>query len=254
MLAGPMSEVFASPLLSLEHARSQIDEFERASADYFLRKPHRIIRIPDPAYKTHELHYLRLVEPLPLRVPGVARDAINNLRSALDHLGFAAATASGKRGKNAGFPFGSNAEDALSRRIGKSRDIPARVFNAMMALRPYSGGNEDLWRLNRLANVGKHERFVRAVLRTSQIEYAFEVGGLVKDIDDNLEGDLRVAWVRREAPLHYKISLDTTVRFDAIDGIAFKKPAIEMLQDFSRAVESAISTVTNEARAMGLCV
>ncbi len=84
-----MRDPLASPRLSIEHAKSHVDEIEILAKAFFESKPYAVFTEPDPLYATHNLQYARLVKALPLRIPGLALDAVKNIRSALDQLGYA---------------------------------------------------------------------------------------------------------------------------------------------------------------------
>jgi hypothetical protein len=103
---------------------------------------------------------VKFTKPLPYSLRGIAFDAAGNLRSSLDRAGFAVAVAAGTKGGKAHFPFGGNLGDVHAKAKGGSRDIPKEVFDAMVACKPYKGGNDTLWAINRLCNTSKHEILV----------------------------------------------------------------------------------------------
>lgn len=251
-----MTHLFDSARFSANHAKSHINEFNLLARSFFQSKPHTVVSKPDPLYPTtHELYYLKLVKRLPARLNGLAGDAVINLRSALDNLGYSVAVASGKSGKHAHFPFGETLADAQSRFKNRSKDIPKEIFEFMIALKPYKGGNDTLWRLNKLANARKHQHFLRSTVFTSQITYEWGGGNaLTKGIDgDGAADKIPIAWVRRGEPdLEYQLKLNTSIRFDDVDGIEFKQPAIALLNEFSRIVERIILGVEAESKRIGI--
>jgi hypothetical protein len=99
---------------------------------------------------------MRLENPMPEGLDDIAADIFHNLRSALDQAGYATAIANNKSGGAAYYPFGDNAVEVASRRTGASKEIPSEIFNVMESFKPYKGGNDLLWTLNKMRNHGEH--------------------------------------------------------------------------------------------------
>jgi hypothetical protein len=245
--------------LSVEHAKAHIEEIDVLSRGFIESDPYAFVVEDDPLYPTHNLHFLRLTKPLPFRVSGLAGDALVNLRNALDHAGYFIAIASGKSGKNAHFPFGEDAIDLDAKRKHRSKDIPKEMFDFMAALKPYRGGNDALWTLNKLSGLKKHEPLLRAEPHISMIEFSYASGSrlslnpMLNEMHHPLpNGDWPIGWQRKGAPqTQEKIELTVLVRFNDV-GLALKKPAVELLRDFSRVVERVLSGVEAEARRLGI--
>jgi hypothetical protein len=108
-----------------------------------------------------DLHKLRFTKDLPAILPCILLDAVNNLRSALDQAGYAAALANGKTNPKAtNFPFADDfagLDNNIDRR-GVCRDLPAEIVTLFRGCNPHKGGNYSatLWGLNKLCNTKKH--------------------------------------------------------------------------------------------------
>ncbi len=103
---------------------------------------------------------------MPSKMTGVAVEAIENLRSALDQIGYITAILSGViNPKNAYFPIADSVEQLGTDVIGRGRckDLPPDILSLFRSFNPHKGGNEPLWALNRLCNYSKH-RILNAAL------------------------------------------------------------------------------------------
>ncbi len=243
--------------LSVEHAKSHIDEIDVLTSRFIESQPYALVVEDDPLYPTHELRFLRPTARLPDRINGLAGDALVNIRNSLDHAGYLVATAAGRSGKNAHFPFGEDALDLDAKRKHRSKDIPKEMFDFMAAFKPYRGGNVPLWTLNKLAGSKKHEPLLRAEMHVSEI--VIDSGGSQLTVDPMLNkihhpmpnGDMPVGWRRKSAPQrHEKFDVSILVRFN--DAIAQAKPATVLLRDFSRVVERVLLGIETQGRRLGI--
>lgn len=87
-----MSDPFHSSRYSIARAKEHIGELDRQMAGYFNSQPYAQV-IELDAERGQEVHKLKLVKPMPVALPGIAFDAANNLRSALDQAIYAIAPA-----------------------------------------------------------------------------------------------------------------------------------------------------------------
>ena len=152
-----MVDALQSPRYSIQHAKRRIADFKSEVATFYATKPYAHIRELN-ADRTEYTLKVKLTKPLPGGLAGNAFDALNGLRSALDQLGYAIATCiDPTKGGYAHFPFGSNLQNVQSLKKRGSKDLPQEVFDLMVAYKPYKGGNDLLWALNKLENSQKHE-------------------------------------------------------------------------------------------------
>ncbi len=152
--------------LKIERAKQHVADLDRMLRAFYDTQPYKIGTKRDP--NTRKLiYYVTSVEPAPLPILYLAGDAIQNLRSALDHLAFHL--------WQHGIYCPGMAEDRVSFRIfGDAADYAAKfhgavqgsrqdVIDALDAIEPYKGGKgHQLWVLHRLNNIDKHRELLAA--------------------------------------------------------------------------------------------
>ena len=148
-------------LAKVERAKKHINDFDLAVRTWlFEANPYQVATKRDP--QTRELiYYCPRVTPFPYEFATTVGDAIQNLRSALDHLGTQLVIANGKQPtRHTAFPIFDDLPryEAESKRIVKGMRQDA--IDAIKAVKPYKGGNDNLWRLHRLNIVDKHRLLI----------------------------------------------------------------------------------------------
>ncbi|OFV95671.1 MAG: hypothetical protein A3F68_12215 [Acidobacteria bacterium RIFCSPLOWO2_12_FULL_54_10] len=165
----------------LDSARSKVDrakqhlgDLERLIANWSDPKRHKIGAKRDP--QTEHLHYYlvgvaKIDEPIPTTIG----DVIQNLRSALDHIAFQLVfkdtngigplnkdgTRRADAFKHVQFPILE--EPPPDNTVREDRHVQGMAqpsIDAIDRTKPYKGGNDTLWLINRLNNIDKHRRFV----------------------------------------------------------------------------------------------
>jgi hypothetical protein len=153
-----MVDLFYSARLTLARAQYHINDFNSLIKGFIQSQPYTIF-IDKECNSGKDTHKLRFAERLPDILPCVLFDAVNNLRAALDQAGYAAARASGKvTPKKTNFPFADDST-ALDNQIDRRHvcdDLPAEIVAYFRGLKPYEGGDNILWALNKLCNTKKH--------------------------------------------------------------------------------------------------
>jgi len=128
---------------------------------------------------------------LPFNVPATACDVIQNLRGCLDHLAYQLArvgTADAEPSRSVSFPI---FEDVVRYQSGKASRVAGMrpdAVKAIDALKPYKGGNELLWRLHDLDNIGKHRLIVTLGYDHLFTGEEFEGGYWLKATKPDFEG------------------------------------------------------------------
>ena len=213
---------------------------------------------------TEDTIKVKLSRPMPRGLDGIAFDAANSLRSALDQAARACAVAGGKPPRNAGFPFGETKAEAEARRTGKSRNIPREMFDFMITHQPYKrsdkpfrGSENVLWCLNRLANTNKHEFLVPTGIVSGSIEGVFQTRGqIIGDFVwppewDASKNEMTIARVPHGDRPDFKLKVAFYMAFGEIEGIKGDQVA-GVLNTMVDAVERAIDGIDAEARRIGL--
>lgn len=106
-----VNDPFYSAKRRLTRARKHASDLEATCVGYINSRPYEmIVELGEDGLT--QIHKLRLVKPIPDDISDIASDALDGLRSALDHMAYGAAIASGvKSPEYAYFPFSNTAEN-----------------------------------------------------------------------------------------------------------------------------------------------
>lgn len=159
------NDPFYSSKLSIERGKHHAGEFTEHLTAFTDSNPHAFVIEVDPD-TGEDLHKIKLIKPMPIEIEGLALDAASNFRNALDQAMFAIV------GKMTYFPFGINEADFEKNVTGKSKkSVPVEVINLIRRFKPYLGGNDPLWALNKIGNTNKHG--VVVPMATNLTSYTF---------------------------------------------------------------------------------
>ncbi len=249
-----MAEPLANSRYLLRRAKEHIDRFKELE-DAWAKAPDLYKPIVEPtANRVLDVIKIKLTKPLPESLPGLAFDAANNLRSALDQAAFAVAVAAGTAGRKAHFPFGDTLAEVESRATEQSKHIPKEVFDVMVRLQPYKGGNVLLWGLNKLANTNKHEIIVPTVVEQGQstmlIVEATAIGwpGPRWDKEKN---EMVVMTIPHGSKFDYHLNWETFVVIGDVPGLG-GRTVVPVLNKVLKAVEESLAAIEAEARRIGV--
>ena len=162
-LVMPLSERFALICIKIERAGHHIEELHKALGAFWNRNPYDF-RWEDDPVRQERAYYLNKVQQIPIGVVAIVGDALHNMRSALDHLAYQLVLAAGNIPERAtAFPIAeSSVKYASAAYRHKLKGMAQPAINAIDALKPYKGGNDLLWQLNKLNNVDKHRLLITA--------------------------------------------------------------------------------------------
>lgn len=247
-----------SPRYLLARARELAAEFRVEKWRFFDSNPFSAFTETD-SRTDEEVVKCRLDRRLPFRVNGVVFDAVVNLRNALDHCGFAFAKVPSGRAPRTAFPFCDNPNELPGRNInGRSKDIPKEIFSAMVAFKPYKGGDDLLWCLNKIANGHKHHLVRPVAMMAGGVQYIIrpeQVAGQITFKFPTWDSRKNEIELYRSGPGSSHKNADVTIAHDIVFG---KVPVVEgknvsaVLDAFISKVESVIGAVAAEARTKGL--
>ncbi|MGC1184399.1 MAG: hypothetical protein WBA31_04500 [Candidatus Dormiibacterota bacterium] len=148
----------------VEPAKKHVNDLESEVHAFLATNPYKVGTKHDPDTRK-PLHYLASVKDTPIEAATLTGDAIQNLRSALDHLvHHLVQVGTGRPGPfyHSEFPI---FDSATGYKAGKGRKVQGaspEAVTAIDALNPYKGGNDTLWQLHKLNLVDKH-RFLITV-------------------------------------------------------------------------------------------
>ncbi len=271
-----MSNPFASPRLTILRAQHHIDDFNARINEFVNSQPWSYV-IEKDSKGSQVLHKIKFARRLPPNLPCILFDASNNLRATLDQAGYASAVASGKVDpKQTKFPFGDDPVglDNVIRRNG-SKDLPPEILTLFRGFKPYKGGNDTLWALNKLCNTKKHcalmpfniGQAALALTQSAGPTRSFGPGFMAISGSETISGYIGAMGVtnRDWDPDKYEITLARTVANTspnyranvalnvAIEGIETqsRKPAVGVLRDMMRVVDCILSATEAECRRLG---
>jgi hypothetical protein len=157
-------ERFALIWNKIERADKHINDLNAVIGTFLASNPYKVAGKKAPQ-TSQPIYYLAAIEPVPIEIPTIMGDAIQNLRTALDHLAqqlylVGSCGASGFRGKT-GFFIASKASEYRKYVGGKVEGMRHEAIDALAALEPYKGGKgNDFWTLHCLNNIDKHRALV----------------------------------------------------------------------------------------------
>ena len=159
-------ELLRGPLLKIERAKHHVRDLHEKIDEYLALKPVEfwISQSKKPPQRTV---YTKAEPPIPEVFGLIVGDAVNNMRSALDHICFAmvnGASMGTKDRRLVGFPFAKDANDLNATIAQRKMDLaPVRVINELHALEPYPAGDKYLNAIQGLSNSDKHHSIMTAV-------------------------------------------------------------------------------------------
>lgn len=155
-----MKPSLKNPKLKIERSKEHLDVLYSELIKFLDTKPCRITTKEDAQ---NALYIMRIHMPtIDSRLAILAGDAIDNLRSALDHIAWQLALTNGGRPHNrTAFPVVDvNTTEKMRTFSNVTRDITAEAVNEIKALQPYLRGasyqSDLLWKLDKLCNINKH--------------------------------------------------------------------------------------------------
>jgi hypothetical protein len=254
-----MADPFRSPKRMITRANEHINQFKAVGKGFLEQQPWA--RVVEPNADGTEDHVkIKLSRPFPEELESLAFEAAVSLRSALDQAAFATvhhtlqATA-----KSTYFPLADSAaglEDTIKRGCKHlNRDIVA----FFRALKPYKGGNDVLWSLNKVANATKHKLLVPVAVTSG--------GMFIHHMANRTSGGMAIRFPRWDSEKNELIfaktlpgegdKIDHNIQFSF--GIAFGKvegvgghDALGTLRQFVSEVESVVAATQAEAQRLGL--
>lgn len=190
-----------SAKLKIEWAKKHIGHLNAAIKALGETKPYRIAHKYEP--ETRKLvMYLAEMKPVPPHVPLIIGDAVNNLRSALEHLAYAIVSKHGTVTEKTGFPIynavpAANPNDYKALLERKVDRIPPGIVAAIDAFQPYKGGNETFLALAELNNSDKH----KLITTVGTILKGIDVAPVVRRMMSEKFGkDVKLRTLRINAP------------------------------------------------------
>jgi hypothetical protein len=149
-----------SVVLKIDQAKKHLDTLEKEVRSFLSRNPFAVVSEEEP--RTGDLvDKVRINESVPIHWSAIVGDIINNLRSALDHLAYELVQANDQpTTRDTAFPISDN-EAKFKANFPQALDgASMTAISTIQSLKPYKGGNDDLWRLHQLDIIDKHRAIV----------------------------------------------------------------------------------------------
>jgi hypothetical protein len=160
----------ASIRLKIERAYEHIHHLERSVVTFGESNPYLFDAKHDP--ETGNVWYLFAgPEEIPSEFSLISSDVLFNLRSALDHLAYQLVIASGNQpDRRTAFPIFETVEEYETNSPRKIKLMSQTAQNAIRMTKPYKGGNDLLWRLDKLHAIDKHRLLVTVATALGSID------------------------------------------------------------------------------------
>lgn len=166
----------------VERAKEHISQLEAEIQEFLGREPYRIV-LEEEQQNGDLIYRVKIKEQPPLRWSAIIGDIVHNLRSALDLLANDVVSANCKIPNHyTAFPVCKSAKDFEDRLPKMVRGASTEAIRIIKSLKPYKGGNEELWRIHHLDIVDKHRLILsvgtmhRNVVMSSKIQVPWGEG------------------------------------------------------------------------------
>lgn len=255
-----MADLFSSARLRIEGARDHIRDLEARAEAYGKTNPYATVIEKDLEDGIlYDVHKIKVVTPIPEKIGLICAKAIEDLRSALDHTAYAAATLS--NAPNLGriyFPFGSSAtyfDDAVR---DNCKGIHDEIVALFRSFQPYKGGDDLLWAINPLRTCSEH-RMIRPVghgknnawVRRLHIIKAKNFTMTASRPWDGDKDEVEIFRVVPDDQFSYDVTVFIFIAFGDVE-IVSGQPVVTVLNTLASKVEGIVSATEALAKQLGL--
>jgi hypothetical protein len=185
--------------LKVERAKKHINDLEREIRAFLDSNPYVVEIKDDPKHLNCIIYYLVSVQETPISIALLIGDAIQNLRTALDHLAHSLILVNGGRPtRQTGFPIVNtiDPQEYEATRKRKVQGMSQAAIDAIDATSPYKGGNNTLWRLSELNNIDKHRILVTVGSSVSSHNVPAILRRSIYDAVLRAQKDMPEGWVK----------------------------------------------------------
>lgn len=246
-----MADPLDSARRKLARAQQHIGDLETQLKRLFEEQPCTNIVEVD-AHGQYKLFKVRFKRP----IPDTTYDAVQNLRDALDHAGYGIAVASGKTSPlHTNFPFAPDLAKFEQQVGGRCKDLPDEIVSLFRSFRPYKGGNDLIWALNRVAVTNKH-MLVNPMVAASQNLFinTLSIGGGTVPFGigeparwDSTKNEITVMRLPADAQVQANFGVSVFIAFGEIDVVS-GEPVDVILHTFAGEVERVLVALEVETR------
>jgi hypothetical protein len=250
--------LLAGPLRKIDRAKQHIRDLE-AAVQRFQNSSANVVGTKPNAQGTQRVYYVAGLADIDVEIPLIAGDAIQNIRSAWDHLAYGLVC----QGVNGpvepwvpGYPIARDAAKYPAFRDGKVKGATKAAIDAIDATKPYKGGTNELWQLDELNNRDKHRLLLTAVGYYGSADLGADMSRLMRQagvefpimhVFFKLKDPLCPLKVGDELfigePLHEEVNKDMKFPFDVAfnePGVLECQPMLKTLQDMANLCDRLI--------------
>lgn len=245
-----------SPRRRVAWAKHRIKDLESQTAAFEDAKPYENVTEPDTERPNTTIHKIRLRMPFPDFLSEMAANIAADLRESLDQAGYAIAVDIGKpNALNTAFPFADSVAN-FENAIGRCKDLPEDIRALFRSFKPYKGGDDLLFALNRICVTNKHRVLVPvgiSLVRGRGIATTFNTGWFETASPlawDSAKNQIILARSATDSNFHCNFNVTLDVCFGEIE-IVRGKPAIVTFNQLVSVVESVLLGLEAEARRLG---
>ena len=162
--------------IKIDRAIEHIGELHRELVKYYESKPYEIRTKRNPETR-RLIYFLSRVDEVPNRIAAVTGDAVQNLRSALDHLAqqlWLVNNPGRSHSRRVSFPFAEDLNSFEKTSLERISGIRGDALKEFRRIEPFKGGKgNELYILSQLSNVDKHRVLITALTQF----HSLDVGG-----------------------------------------------------------------------------
>ena len=170
----PLIDRFESALWKVDRARKHAEDLEAEVRSFWAADPYEIeaVGIPDAGQGSY---HVKRMATLPESIPLIAGDAAHNIRSALDHFAWAAASPL-ERGVHTCFPvwnrIGERTHDKWQKQVARQmKGASVQLIETVTKLEAWPAGRDSLlWAIHELDRVDKHRLLLPVAAALTQID------------------------------------------------------------------------------------
>lgn len=243
-----MSSEFEGANLLLSNAEKHFSEVSLKERVFSEGKPYTTIvdKETDPE---NDIYKIVLASEFPPSIKTTVADSINNIRNSLDHAVVASAKLLGMQNVgNLHFPFANSLSELDNTIKGRCKGIRPEIVTLMRSFQPYKGGNDLLWAINKLANVGKHQMLIGVNAKGNLSEW-----GLIANRPpepcapfwDSRKNELIFAIMSKGGQLHGHVNLSLHIAFGDIEVVGFQ-PVVSTLNHMIGIAKSIVLAIEAE--------
>lgn len=256
--------------LKLKRAKEHVVALDREVRKFFETTPYKVGTRRDP--QTRKLiYYVTSVEPSTDCLPLIAGDAIQNLMSTLDHLAYQIVCSdtgdSPPDPKRIYFPIADDAAKYEATKQRKMQGARPETIEAIDMLKPYKGGNDQLWNLYRLNNIEKHRLLITVGSMFQSLDLGAHMFAMMKKAIPKLPEFPAISAFFKPADILFPLKAGDELFIDGADaevnekmqfrfnvalnepGIIEGMPLLETLHQFTALVEGIVGALTPRLKA-----